>query len=727
MIAVINSGSTQQASIYAEKELVNILRHLTVEPVKSVSAPTLETRVKISILNDSSLNPQEIIVNAGSSFVEIRGGSHGALLHAIYTFAEKLGCVFEFSGILFPERKQVLEIPELHIRHIPGMPSRGIRMHLNFEQDQSFFTEKEFTGFITNMARQKFNYLLFHMYTQQQWFPFEYRGVKHLKLYLGYLNRKHLADDMIGRQKVKVREHWFPQEFEHIRDNEELLGAVYGRLKRMMSHAHTCGIRNSVSIEPESMPPAIAEKLPEWTGVTSSEPNIRHPLVIDIAVERVLQCIDAFPELDEIQLISREGAAWRPKLNETYADEIERFCVKFDFTPETFDYSGLGRTAEDGKGPEMNIKAHPYWTVPPGDNFYSTVIGSLRFTEFAISILKDERVQGKLAERAMAAEIAIYSPNPDTIRLMMPPLAKMLPKGIRVSCLADYGARDIAANLPSWRPLAEAGHRIGVISWLEFDGMLTVAQCWMDSLAENIRKAADLGTELMCFNHWRVRSLEHNAAAAAGLCWDTSLSADEFKKDYFVRLFGVENADLAKEAYGLLEDATVYSKTYNYNVGFISDWVFKNSTDIPGYYWRRLVEAGSNYRKAAAAFKELENVSIKTGRKQAEYMSDYCQMSGWHINAVYHLQNAKLPLMGYKAWPLTNKRAAWPPPEILKILVKEADKAIAMEIKYMRTLSRWVKSCDEQGQLCMHQQGVIEPFASFAKALAERLEQESKA
>jgi hypothetical protein len=749
MIAVVNSSAIKHETLYALKELVNILKHLTVEPVETLTSPSPDTRLTISISEDPDLNPQEITVTANSSSVDIRGGSHGALLHGIYTFAEKLGCVFEFSGILFPENKQTLEIPELNIRHIPGMSKRGIRMHLNFVQDQSFFTEKEFAGFIDNMARQKFNYLLFHMYTPQQWFPFEYRGIKHLSLGLGNLNRKPIAEDMIGRRKVKVKEHWFPLEFEHIRDNVELLDAVYGRYKRMMSHAHSRGIRNSVSIEPESMPPSIAEKLPEWTGIGApalnssdtltanwqeewsgvklAEPDIRHPLVIDIAVERVLQCIDAFPALDEIQLISREGVTWRPKEKETYDGEIERLCKKFDFPPDIFDVSGLGRTVKDEKGPEMNIKAHPYWTVPPGDNFFPTVIGSLRFIEFSISILKDQRVQEKLAERKIEAEIAVYSPNPETIRLMMPPLSKMLPKGIRFSCLADYGAHDIAANLPSWKPLAEAGHRIGVISWFEFDGTMMLAQCWVNSLIENVRKATELGAELMCFNHWRVRSLEHNAAAAAGLCWDPSLSADAFKKDYFGRMFGMENAELANEAYGLLEEATLYCKTYNYNIGFTSDWVFRNSTDVPGYYWRRLRESNINYRKAAAAFEKLVNVSIKTGKKQAEYIRDYCQMTIWHIEAVHHLQNAKLPLIGYKAWPMTNERAAWPAPEILRVLVKEADKALALEKKYMRTLSKWVKTCDEQGQLCMHHQCVIEPFTLFAKTLAERLELETKA
>ena len=39
--------------------------------------------------------------------------------------------------------------------------------------------------------------------------------------------------------------------------------------------------------------------------------DVRSPLVRDIAVERCLAILRAFPDLDELQLISREGTAWR--------------------------------------------------------------------------------------------------------------------------------------------------------------------------------------------------------------------------------------------------------------------------------------------------------------------------------------------------------------------------------------------------------------------------------
>ncbi|MEI8138501.1 MAG: hypothetical protein WCI03_01390 [bacterium] len=749
MINIFQPSSGDTVTLYAGSELARLLTTLASEPVAINSKSEAEIRLRVAMEVDPILEAGEIAIKSEDSVARLGGGDAAALLHAVYTFCEKLGCVFDFSGENLPPRRSLLKFPTLNLRHRPTVRERGIRMHLNFVQDQSFFSEPEFAAFIDNMARQRFNYLAFHMYTPQQWFPFSYRGVKPLDHSLGNLRRKPLAADMIGRRKVKVKEHWFPREFEAITDPEALREAVYSRYKKMMARAHARGIRNSVSIEPESMPPALAEKLPEWTsgeasalagsgdltktwqeewsGVKLAEPNLRHPLVIDIAVERVLQGIDAFPDLDEVQLMSREGVAWRPEKGETIEAEVARLTEKFGLPPEAFDREALGHVVTPEPGPEMNPKAHPYWTVLPGDCFYPTVIGTLRFVEFSLAILSDERVRRKIAERHLETSIAVYSPNPETIRLMMPGVARMLPCGSRFHCLADYGARDIANNLPAWKPVAEAGHRIGVISWLEFDGTMMLAQGWTDSLIENIKRASEMGVETLYFNHWRVRGLEHNAAAAAALCWDVGQEPDVFYADYFGRLFGTAASVQAITAYRRLEEATLYAKTNNYNIGFTGDWVIQNSTEAPGYYWRRLNRSRDNYAAAAKEFECLISKVTGPGRRQAEYMRDLCRISAMHIQAVSHLQNAKLPLMGYKAWPVTNPMAAWPPPEKLKDLVREAQKAVALEKNYMRTYARWVKSCDEQGQLALHHQGVIEPFSKFAAALAARLVEESQA
>ena len=730
----MNEALSAEIFRYAQSETTRLLRKLTKEP----------TDVRHLLLAvDSTLAEQEIAITSDAKGAELRGGSATAVLHAVYTFFQELGCVFESSGECLPARKDRIKFPALKLRHLPAFPERGIRMHLNFVQDQSHFSEKEFAAFIDNAARQRLNYLMFHMYTPQQWFPFSYRGVEHLDHTFGG-KRNALPADMIGRGKVKVKRYWFAREFESVIDRpRELLNAMHQRFQRMMARARSRGIRNCVSMEPEALPPALKAKLGDWTGVDAEsllaskdlnqdwqegwsgtklvEPDVRHPLIIDISVERCLQCVQSFPDLDELQLISREGVKWTPKAGESYETELARLTKKFDLGRADLDRKGLESLEPPDVGPEMNAQARPYWTVRPGESFYPTVIGSLRFVEHALAVLNDARLKALFEERGVATSIAIYSPHPETVRLMMAPIAKMLPKGTRFHCLADYGAKDIAATLPNWKPLIKRGQKPGVISWLEFDGIMALAQGWNESLIDNIKKAAALGAETITFNHWRVRSLEHNAAVAAAFTWDASLKSASFNKVYYGRLFGASNVSAATKAFDLLEEATLFTKSNGYNVGFAGDWVFRTSTNPPGYYWPRLLKMERLYKTSADAFAKLAAASAQPGSKQALYLTDLCRISADHVRAVYHLQNAKLPLVGYKAWPLGNPNAAWPAPEQLAGLLDEAKRALALGKGYMRTYARWVKSCDEQGQLCSHQQGVIEPFERLVDTLTERL------
>ena len=729
---------------YAHAEAARLLRALTHAPQSTAKTAAKIAAPSLTLAIDPALSEQEIAIDSSARVASLRGGNATAVLHAVYTFFQELGCVFESSGELLPARKAAIVFPTLRLRHVPSFAERGIRMHLNFVQDQSHFSEEEFAAFIDNAARQRQNYLMFHMYTPQQWFPFSYRGVEHLTHTFGG-KRRPLSAKMIGRNKVKVDRFWFAREFEPVIEQPRaLLDGMYRRFQRMMARAHARGIRNCVSMEPEALPPALKAKLGEWTGGDADkllankdlnqdwqegwsgtklvEPDVRHPLIVDISVERCLQCIQSFPDLDELQLISREGVKWTPKDGESYDGELERLAKKFGFGASDLDRKGLVGVEPQDVGPGMNAQARPYWTVMPGDNYLPTVIGSLRFVEHALAVLSDARVQLVLKERGIATSVAIYSPHPETVRLMMAPVAKMLPKGTRFHCLADYGAKDIAANLPSWKPLMKHGHLPGVITWLEFDGIMALAQGWTDSLIDNIKKASDLGAQTMTFNHWRIRSLEHNAAVASAFTWDASLKPDVFKKAYYGRLFGEAQVTAANKAYEQLETATLFTKSNGYNVGFAGDWVFRTSTNPPGYYWARLLRIAQLYADAAKAFTALATRSAEPGRKQAEYLADLCRISADHVRGVYHLQNAKLPLVGYKAWPLDTPNASWPAPEQLAGLLDEAKQALALEKGYMRTYARWVKTCDEQGQLCSHQQGVIEPYEQFIAALAERLE-----
>lgn len=721
---------------------------------RRLAAAAADPRLEIRLRLDPAA-PVALHIRSGPAAATLVGREPSDLSGGAYWFLEQLGFLFEFS-CEYPPEVPVTAFPTLDRTFDLPIRQRGIRLHLNFVQDPSCFSEEEFEAYVDRLPTLRLNYLLFHMYPNQEWFPFTYRGVEQLDLAVGNLERKPLRPDMIGRDRIQVRDHWFPREFEDIRDPQALRDAMHGRYRRMMARARELGLVVAASFEPESVGGSFADRLAEWStapappgggqaglladawqqdwsGSPLAEADVRHPILRDLAVGRALSLLDAYPELDELHLISREGASFRMAGPEAYGEELGRIARRFGLPPDCLDLGAIG-TPVTVADPIVaaNPRTNPYWTVAAGETRHATVTAVLRFLEFARDILDTPSLAARLARDGIRPVVTVYAPDPDTVRLVAPAAARILPEGQAFHLLADYGARDITRGFPGWAPLLPKLD-VGLVTWLEFDGSMMLAQDWGDALVENIRTARTLGIDTQVVNHWRVRSNEHNARAAADAMWDPDADPEALSESYFRALYGPGASALARTAYRSLEAATILAKERTFNVGFTADWVVRICTEPPGYYWRHLRQVGTAYREATAHFDALASLAsqapVRTssrGASQARYMADLCRISALHLSAVHHLQMAKLPLVGFRLWPLpAQDPPGLPPPDFLAALLREARAGLELEYEYMRILAGWTRTCDEQGQLAMHQQGLIEPYEELAAALTRWVEQEA--
>lgn len=684
----------------------------------------------VTLEKDARLG-KAIKVESGESAVKVTAGTESNVLCGLFWFLEKQGFVFGFSGIEAKPEK-LSSFVCMNEEFTPEIEDRGIRMHLNFVQDQSCFSEPEFEAFIDNIARMKFNHLLFHMYNCQEWFPFSYRGVKHLDYSVGNLKRAHLKESMIGREKILTKDHWFPREFEDITDPEELMQAMYGRYCRMMRRARERGMKVAVSFEPETLSAAFENHLREWgeedvkinrayslvndwqqnwSGQKLVEADVSNPVVRDIALERAVAIVNSFPDLNELHFISREGTNYKCADEAEYRRELERIGAKFGFRITEEDYA---RLAERVRKPDtaMNATCDPYWTVREGEDHFATVTASLRFAELSVDLIRSEKLSALLRERNIKPVVTLYQPDPKTIELVAPFLAAMLGDEIDFHYLGDYGAKDIGEKMDNVRPLLDAGNRVGCISWLEFDGSMMLLQGWCDAIVRNVRKAKSLGIRYMSFNHWRVRGNEHNAKAAAEACFrDSGSPLDDYCKALYKG-----RAALAGKAYSALEQATAFAKDRCFNIGFTADWVVRICTEPPGYSFESLKTLRALYAQARKLFAALAAAQTPA-KAQAQYLADMCRCSERHLAGVYWLQLAKLPLVGYWCWPLSLPAKNVPPAVLLRQLLSYAEKGLSEEYEYMRLLAGWVEGSDQQGQLALHQQGLIEPFEELKNTL----------
>lgn len=695
-------------------------------------------------LDINTSNSYGIEIHTSVQYINIAGKDKNSLLCGIYHFFELCGMHFGFSGEWVLQEELLNNIPVINLAFDPSVKNRGIRMHLNFVQDQSFFTEAEFKAFIENICKMKMNYLLFHMYNGQEWFPFEYGGIKHLELELGNLGRKELSEHMIGREKIKTKKVWFPKEFEDIKKSEDLLPCVYERYGAMMDYAKMRGMKLAASFEPEVVSETFERKILEWSnapreqqklnlandwqegwsGKKIKEVDSRNPILLDMGVERCLQLSRAYPQLDEIHLISREGTNFQAESFEEYEEELIRIENTFHINI-TAEIRNALRTKNNDNS-EMNAKAYQYWTVLPGEDYLPTFLGAMRYIELALKILSDKRITEMSEKKNVSFVISLYSPNPVTIRLVNFYVGKIIPNNIRFDILGDYGAKDIYEQLDSWKPLLADKKEIGLISWLEFDGNMALGQCWTKSIYQNVKKASEMGIDTIYFNHWRVRSLEQNAKIAAETCFDSTRSYEDVMEAYLKAHYGQAGVQIGKTAYENLEKVTIFCKKYHYNIGFTNDWVYQHATNPPGYAFESLATSIDLYKRTEHCFLLLQHVAGLLGKKHAGYMADICKVSACHLEGVMHLQKAKLPLVGFGCFPIT-REGNWPQADILLQIMHEGFLALSYEYEYMKIYAKWVETCDEQGQLVNHQLGVIEPFEHHYAVLKSKYEQSVKA
>ena len=711
----------QQGFLESEFERLCSLTFASAERVMPVFMLTQEMQEAIWITS----SPRAVVFRARMS---------GDLTAAVYEFFEQCGMHFGFSEELLCRSEKLTAVPSMNIRLTPSIARRGIRMHLNFVQDQSFFTEAAFASYIDRLASMKFNYLLFHMYNSQEWYPFTYRGLRHLSQKLGNLDGQPLPDDMIGRARIRTKRIWYPAEFESIEDPEALLLAVHERYLRMMERAKARGMTVAASIEPEDISEVFEQKVlawsneeqereknynlssdwqQGWSGKKTAEVDTLNPIMLDLAVERCLQLFAAYPCLDELHLISREGTSYLAKDGTAYRDELDRLGRSLGITFDDAFIRQLEVINTDDAA--INPKAYPYWTVLPGQNQHATFVGAMRYLEFALRILRDERMQA-LAQK-ISLVVTLYSPNPNTIRLVNQFAGKIIPAGVRFDILGDYGARDIANQMNDWDALLTNKKDVGVISWLEFDGNMDLAQNWTRAIYDNVAKAAELGIDTICFNHWRVRGLEQNAKVAAEACFELDQGYDRIMRRYADDVFGADCASAMMKAAETLERATDFCKRKLYNVGFTGEWVYRFATDPPGYREEDLERARGLFDDATNWYLTLAASSEGRGKREAVYLAMQCSISKLHLQMVSHLQYAKHAMINVGIWPPDKKVDKLPRKEELEDLHAEANAALNFAQSYMRSYADFVETCDEQGELAHYQLGVIQPLEQLVCSL----------
>ncbi len=425
---------------YAARELRDYLEQLTDQAVTAGDGAgtrlVLGTPLSNPRLADfapalpDTLAPQEIIVRSGvvegAPAVAVVGGSPKAVLWAAYALLERLGVVFEFSGEIIPARQASVALDGIDIRRSPSIEERGLRLHLNFPMDQSAYSLPDFLQWVDRMARMKYNYVMLHMYSAHPWFYFKYKDAETRTgtFFVGshmFGGRYDLPPDMVARDKIANTSQFFPPEFEGMSQGVDLYRRTEERMRAVIDHCHARGIKVAMSFEPLSPPGDIRAHLGEW----DEEAGGRDALMRDLTVQRLLACMDAYPNADEFQLISVEGSNDAPAGLDLKTD-LKRLCSKYRI-PFDFDVED---EAQFAGAKEAGVNLSPY--NAPGTaaaldrGLYRPVVSALRFVDLALEVFADERVSRRMAAEGKQPDVGIYLPHGRAIGLCTPALRVMI-------------------------------------------------------------------------------------------------------------------------------------------------------------------------------------------------------------------------------------------------------------------------------------------------------------
>jgi hypothetical protein len=457
--------------------------------------------------------------------IRLSGGDATGVSGAAYTLLERLGFLFEIRGQVIPDVPAWDRLAEGREVTVPVVRRRGIRQHINFAMDISSYPLEEACEYIRNLARMRFNHITFHSYTGQ-WFEVALPDRKILAGSFFYGQPHPLPEDADVRRRVRNEAVYCIPDIEPcMNEPEERSHRAMAWLRAVLAEAKRSGLYVQFSFEPYTF---------------NSTPDAL------IACDAILA---AYPDIDRLELITRETGGWGPAASENEIRAVAR---------ETFGDSVAN-------SPEL---AQCMRECRRDLATYLRDLGCVMDTLRALPAHRGDRVTPALS-------CGIYCAVPALLRLSIPLMRDRVPPGIEFAILASHGSRGVAHNLREAGMTRADWARTMVYNWIEFDGLMYYQQNPVRGIRqalEEIDDAAGLQSiRGMAFNHWRTAENATCARYAAEATLHGALGERTFYRER-AETMGIARPDLYAAAMMEIDDADGRATLELPNSGFCAGW-----------------------------------------------------------------------------------------------------------------------------------------------------------
>lgn len=522
--------------------------------------------------------------------VVFTAGDPIGILHAVYTYFEDLGILFDMTGATLPT-SVAWNRPRGSAHEItPRVRWRGIRQHVNFPMDISSYPPDQAAEYLRNLVRMRFNKLVVHSYPFQWYEDDVSSDTTGWAGEFFYGNTHNFSCSPLLKKIATLNDSIFciPAAEPVYNDRPRRSRAAVEWMGQLLSEAERLGLRVQFSFEPR--------------GFT-----------VEQTVRMARKIVDTYPQIDDLELITEETGGWGAGCT---GEEVRQTLNRW-FDPEIASDSLVVSCIADRQS-DLEYLYRQIGTI-------SRAIGELdRDSAFR------QRIDG--------LKVGIYC---SVGRFMGPAfrLARLAAAGHPVAIMPSHGSEGTADAFPSVvRTADDLGHT-ELYSWIEFDGLMYLQQNAIDGIGRLLREMDTLaaGRQLnsVCFNHWRTAENRTTFRYAAEAVLGLADRPETFYAAYAARL-GIPDTAAYQRAMRLIGEADRYSTANLGNIGFC--WVGAWRGGGP-FLWmgpQQIDRADSLYLEAGRAVASLYDSSSRPAARQ------YLALLGNRLSAtVQYLQAFK--------------------------------------------------------------------------------------
>lgn len=448
------------------------------------------------------------------------------ILHAIYTYFEDLGVVYDVTGATLPQSVAWDKLNGSSREVTPHVRWRGIRQHVNFPMDISSYPIDQASEYLQNLVRLRFNKLVVHSYPYQ-WYE-DNVSSDTTTGWAGeffYGNTHNFSRSPLLKEIATLNDSIFciPAAEPVYADRPQRSRAAIEWMGQLLTEAKRLGLKVQFSFEPRQF-------------------------TVDQTVRMAHKIVETYPQIDELEMITEETGGWGAGCT---GDQVRQTLSQW-FAPEVAADSLVNSCISEQQS-DLEYLYRQIGTI-------SQAIGQLE---------KDSAFIQQVDE----LKLGIYC---SVGRFMGPAyrLARLAVPTHPITIMPSHGSKGTADAFPSVVRTAEDLDMTELYSWIEFDGLMYLQQNAIDGIG---RLLCDMDTlagfdqlNSVCFNHWRTAENRTTFRYASEATLAAAPQPDAFYASYATRL-GVPDSEAYIRAMHLIDEADRYSTANLGNIGFC--WV----------------------------------------------------------------------------------------------------------------------------------------------------------